>query len=419
MTDYFSPMKSKEREQEISSLLGEGILGSASMSRLRGVSFLGVLNIAAGVPESLRFSRYDHSVSVAYLTWRYCQNLKLRKEISLMATLAALIHDITHPPFSHSTEVYLRIRSGVETKHTSVLTEKKIVKILKEGGNSFPELLQKEGLERLANRIYRLLNIREERNKYHPYLTDIFDSPFCPDTFDGVNRAWYALNTEEVNRRLSAEKLKFIKFIDPIALIHIISASTSYPFVYKSGSPPSKINPIYKFHDLMRVLYNDVIYSEWQSSAMVMFARALEIAYLDSTRFEISQDDATVIKKIAKNPSSKKIFDLIVKGHSFYSLSKENPSLYNLSLDYYNKAMQQHKPYKDTKRIIESIIAKELKVSENLVFWHKFRPLIWSSSNIQFYEFGKIEDLWRLKWHLSEGEPSRESEIEVYYTTLL
>lgn len=80
MTDYFTPEKSSEREREISSLLGKDILEGELMRRLRGVSFLGVLNIVAGVPNSLRFSRYDHSISVAYLTWRYCENLKLPRK---------------------------------------------------------------------------------------------------------------------------------------------------------------------------------------------------------------------------------------------------------------------------------------------------------------------------------------------------
>ena len=389
------------------------------MQHLRGVSFLGALNIAAGVPDSLRFSRYDHSISVAYLTWHFCQNLGIREEISLTTALAALIHDVTHPPFSHSAEVYLQIRSGVETKHTSALTEKKITKVVKEGYNSLPISLQNEGPEKLASRLYKLLNFREERKKYHPYIADIFDTPFCPDTFDGINRAWHALNAKEVKYRLSAEKLKFPETTDPISLIRFISLTTPYPFVYKSKAPPSKANLIYKFHDLMRVLYNGFIYSDWQSSAMVMFARALEITYRDAARFEFSQNDAEVIKKIQGNPISDKIYNLIVEGHNFYSLSKENLSLFRLSLDYYAKAKKQKKSYKEIKREVEALVASSLKISAESVFWYKYRQLTWSFDNIGFQEFGKDENLWSLKWDSSEGEPRTESEIEVYYTTSL
>ena len=184
MPDYFSPTEMKKQEEEISSLLGKDILDGESMMHLRGISFLGVLNVAASVPESLRFSRYDHSISVAYLTWLFCKNLRIKEEISLTTTLAALIHDVTHPPFSHSTEVYLQIRSGVETKHTSVLTKQKITKIVKEGYRSLPRSLQRDVPEKLANRLYNLLKFRKERENYHPYIADIFDTPLCPDTFD-------------------------------------------------------------------------------------------------------------------------------------------------------------------------------------------------------------------------------------------
>lgn len=419
MPDYFSPTEMKKQEEEISSLLGKDILDGESMMHLRGISFLGVLNVAASVPESLRFSRYDHSISVAYLTWLFCKNLRIKEEISLTTTLAALIHDVTHPPFSHSTEVYLQIRSGVETKHTSVLTKQKITKIVKEGYRSLPRSLQRDVPEKLANRLYNLLKFRKERENYHPYIADIFETPFCPDTFDGINRAWYALNTKEVKHRLSTEKHKYFEAINPVSLISFITSTTPYPFVYKSEFPPTKANRIYEFHDLMRVLYYSVIYSNWQSSAMVMFARALEIAYLDSTKFDFDQGDEQVIKKIEENPASNKIYNLIGIGHRFYSLSKENPSLYQSALNYYAESKKQRKSYKDIKRIIEETVAKKLKVSRELVFWHKFRPLIWSLDNVRFNEFGKGENLWSLKWDPSEGEPSKESEIEIYYTTLL
>jgi HD superfamily phosphohydrolase len=420
MSDYFSPEKSSKRESDIASLLGKDILEGESMRRLRGVSFLGILNIAAGVPESLRFTRYDHSISVAYLTWLFCKNLGIKEAISLTTTLAALIHDITHPPFSHSTEVYLQMRSGVRTKHTSALTKQKITKVLKEGHNSLPESLRRESPEKLAIKLYDLLIFREERKKFHPYIADIFETPFCPDTFDGINRAWDALNTREVKLRLSIVQPKYFESIDPISLINFISSTTPYPFVFRSSTPPSKANLIIKFHDLMRFLYNSIIYSDWQSSAMVMFARALEIAYQDSTKFEFSQGDAEVIRMIEQNADSKKLYSLIVKGQSFHSLSKENLPLFRKSLDYYAQAKKQNKSYKDTKKAIETMVANELKISIEQVFWHKYRPLIWSPDNFRFNQFGnQDENLWLLKWDPSEGEPSEEIEFEIYYTTLL
>jgi hypothetical protein len=416
MTDYFSIEKSKMREKDISVLLGSDILRGESMSRLREVSFLGVLNLVADVPESLRFSRYDHSVSVAYLTWCFCKNLKIREDVSLTTTLAALIHDITHPPFSHSAEVYLQIRSGLEIKHTSVLTEQKIVKVVKEGYDSFPRSLQKETPEKLAKKLYELLNFRDKRQGYHTYLTDIFDAPFCPDTFDGINRAWHALNTLEVKQRLVGKQNKYFEPIDPRLLIRDISATSPYPFILKSASPPSKFNLIYKFHGLMRTLYNDIIYSDWQSSAMIMFVRTLELAYRNASKFEINQIDADVLKRIRKNPSSNNLYNLIIKGYEFSKLSKENPILFKYFLEQYARAKKQKKSDNEIKKRIESMVAMRLNTERELVFWYKYRPLMWSPAHIQFSRRPNDETLWSLKWDQVEGEPNKEFEIEIYYT---
>ncbi|MBI5352166.1 MAG: HD domain-containing protein [Chloroflexi bacterium] len=423
MLNYFSQNQTKEREKDISLLLGKEILVSESMQRLRGVSFLGVLNVVAGIPEEQQFTRYDHSISVAYLAWHYCQYLKLPKEISLTATLLALIHDISHPPFSHSTEIYLKIRSGVGTQHTSALTKSKITKVLKESYDSLPSLLQKNGLDGLATTLYSLFN-RKEREKYNKNIGDMFDTPFCPDTFDGINRAWHALNTEEVKNRLGVHKFTYLEALDPMALVRFISSTTNRPLVYRSPHPPTESNLILRFHKLIRVLYNDVIYSHWQSSAMVMFARVLEIAYEDAEKFEFSQkEDKSVIKKIKKNATSNMLYNRIIKGKTFYPLSEKNPNLYKLVIDYLAKTKKQNKSYnyKDTKKTIETIVADKLGIDDKLIFCHVYRPLIWSSDNIWFKEIpiniqNKRENLWHLKWDPSEGEQDIKTKIEVYYT---
>ena len=417
MIDYFSSKSSKDREKEISSLLGNRILESESIKRLRKVSFLGVLNIAAGVPKHYRFTRYDHSISVAYLTWHYCQNMRLPVDVSLTATLLGLIHDIGHPPFSHSSEIYLEIRAGSKYKHTSVLTKDKIRKVLKEGFDSLPRVLKKEGQEALVNMLYNLF-IRSEREKYHQDIVDIFDTPFCPDTFDGINRAWYALNTEDVKKRLGVDKITPLEVLNPIALVHFIS-STTRPFLYKSTTPPTETNLIFRFHRLMRVLYNDIIYSPWQISAMVMFARALEIAYADVENLGFShKNDDVFIKKIEKKFSSKKIYELILEGEHFYSLSEKNFALYKMALNVYDQAKRQRKSYIETKKIIETLIAAKLGIKAEFVFCHIDFPLIWSSDNVWFKEIpgqNRQSSFWLLKWDPSEGEPDAKPRIEIYY----
>ena len=109
---------------------------------------------------------------------------------------------------------------------------------------------------------------------------------------------------------------------------------------------------------------------------------------------------------------------MLVRGDRFFVLSKENPALYKSALNYYVKAKKRRESYKIIKNTIESKVADKLKLSNRLVFWHKYKPIIWSSDNIWFKELNKDEGLWLLKWEASEGEQSKETKIEIYYSTL-
>ena len=414
MTEYYSPENSLEREKVISSLLGEDILKGSSLSRLKNVSFLGALNVAASVPDNLNFNRFDHSISVAYLTWRFCKNLGIREDIATIAILAALIHDVTHPPFSHSTEIYLHTRAGSGQKHTSILTVQKIIKVIKEGYKTFPLFLQNEEPEKLGRKIWVLLKEKKGRKRLHPYLENIFETPFCPDTFDGINRAWYALTKKGANKRSDVKRLGPVEVIDPTSLIDFISTKTPFPFIFRSPYPPSRANLIFRFHNQMRMLYNDVIYSDWQTATMVFFARAVDIAYSGASRFDMNQTDVDVLIKITENPSSHKLYKLLIEGKDIYALSRENPSLFASAMEHYRKSNNQ----KNVNKAIESMVANELGVDNKSVFYYKYRPLIWLSSNINFNTLKTDEQLWRLSWDDTEGEPSPEFKQEIYYTPL-
>lgn len=444
-SNYFSAEQSKAREQIIAELLGKEILESGLIQRLRNVSFLGVLNFAARVPESLRFNRYEHSISVAYLTMRYCENLGLPEHIKLQVTLAALLHDVGHAPFSHSTEVFLHQKAKSQHSHASTLQKSKIKKTLKEGLKSLPAAIidkkkmetyiaslpvseittsnQKEKeLDFLSEEIFKLLHLERERREFHQDIVEIFDTPFCPDTFDGINRAWYALQFAEIEFQSAPDLFKLHKPIDPELLIRFISSIPSSPLVFQSNHPPTEKNLIYRFADLTQVLYNNVIYSHWQSSSMVMFARALEIAYADNIG-QIglsSKTDDSVKEKIKKNKISQKIFGQIILGENFSCLSEQNPDLHQRVLkEFWTKyKVGGIKASFLAKQEIENMVASKLGIDSRGVFCHIHRPLIWSRENVWFKNIDTEAGLWLLKWESSEGTPAKEPSVEVYYMNL-
>jgi uncharacterized protein len=59
-------------------------------------------------PSFAHVDRYEHSLGVAHLAWRWANRRGLCKEEALALTLAALYHDGATPAFGHLFEEYLR-----------------------------------------------------------------------------------------------------------------------------------------------------------------------------------------------------------------------------------------------------------------------------------------------------------------------
>jgi len=413
MPEYFSDEQAKIRENKIIELLGKKILESELMTRLHNVSFLGTLNLEIGSP--IFFSRYEHCISVAYLTWIYCKNLNLPSDTKLVVILLALIHDVGHPPFSHSTMVYLQRRAHYKKTERSALTEGKIKRVLQPGYESFPNELKKYSLDELSNLIYRISYSKKELNSFCPIITELFDTPFCPDTFDGINRAWFAINKPIALYRLQKHKVLPLTPMDPETLVNFVS-STGNPLQFSSRYTISSDNLIYQFHKLTRVLYNEIIYSSWQTSAMVMFSVAIDIAYKGISHFPFSNiDDNRLLKRINKNVESKTLYDQIFNEKYFDSLSLSEPELYKLAKESYNISESSR-----SAKEIERIIAEKLFLKPEYVYCYVFYPLVWDYKNIHIEEIGDNlqnpkEKTYKIKYDRSEGEYSKNFQFEVFY----
>ena len=99
------------------------LLGTFAVQRLRDVAFLGALGYVVDARRgrtgrAAGGSRYEHSIGVMALAWEYAVDRDLSPRRRALACAAALLHDIGHPPLSHSAEPVFAEVSGADHNGT-------------------------------------------------------------------------------------------------------------------------------------------------------------------------------------------------------------------------------------------------------------------------------------------------------------
>ncbi len=77
------------------------IMGRHEVQRLHSIKQLGLGNM---VFPGANHTRFEHSIGVYHLAGRMCDVLELSKEDTMTIKAAGFLHDICHPPFSHTME---------------------------------------------------------------------------------------------------------------------------------------------------------------------------------------------------------------------------------------------------------------------------------------------------------------------------
>jgi HD superfamily phosphohydrolase len=83
----------------------ERFLDSSPLQRLRHIRQLGFAYL---VYPGANHSRFEHSLGTMHLATVMCHNLDLDQKESRLVTLAALLHDCGHGPFSHASEPFMK-----------------------------------------------------------------------------------------------------------------------------------------------------------------------------------------------------------------------------------------------------------------------------------------------------------------------
>lgn len=98
------------------------LIGSRVLQRLRGIRQLALANLV--YPGALH-TRFDHTLGVAHVARLMAERLGVKDEELRLVSLAALLHDSGHGPFSHVSEISLD-RFGDSAKVPADLKEHKI-----------------------------------------------------------------------------------------------------------------------------------------------------------------------------------------------------------------------------------------------------------------------------------------------------
>ena len=307
---------------------------SGPVQRLKKVRLLGTMQYVVGLERN--YSRYEHSLRVAYLAYEYCRHWGLSEHLCRMAVSVALVHDIGHLPFSHGSEVFYREKWGqYHTGRGSRLT-RHLQRVLRIEGHRDEAVTVSAACRLIAGRTLGLGIPGEE------WLHEVFHGVLSADTLDGISRA--------------AESVGLL-VPDAIELIHATRLDSGTILVDASGR-----DLIEAFLCLKERIYRDYIYCSRGIAAEGMLTRALELAFdgvTDSSEF-LSLDDDDTIDRLRSNAHSRRIMECLESGELFVSLLDVSRDRYALVSDLCTRLFRGQANRYVARRAIESELAAQM-----------------------------------------------------------
>lgn len=177
--DYADPFKNDSVDVE--SNLIRALSETRAFRRLRDVRFLGALDYCLvshpnGLQSNARFTRAQHSMGVAALARAYLGLTSHSKTDRLLCIAAAMLHDIGHPPFSHTLEPVFHQWFGLDHHKAS----EQII-LGSKHPSDIPETLAQFGID--PRSVVDILN--GDDGQFHSF----FSGPINFDTIEGILRS--------------------------------------------------------------------------------------------------------------------------------------------------------------------------------------------------------------------------------------
>ncbi|MEM2205085.1 MAG: HD domain-containing protein [Candidatus Hadarchaeales archaeon] len=179
------------------------LLDTPEMQRLRGIRQLGMAYL---VFPGGNHSRFEHSLGVLHLVKKFGELQGLEEEELLLLGAAALLHDIGHPPFSHTLEALMLEKLGKDHVEMSCELVEGKTSFLREEGEEIRTENLPEKLEKWGIKPREVASLLEKKHKKR-YLVELLSSEVDLDQMDFLLRDAHftgvALGMIDVERLLS------------------------------------------------------------------------------------------------------------------------------------------------------------------------------------------------------------------------
>lgn len=196
--DYVMPYRTSDDSAETE--LIQALAATPAFRRLADVRFLGALDYFLithpnGALTNQRYTRLQHSLGVAALAKAYLDLRRHTPQQRLLCVAAAMLHDVGHPPFSHTLEPVFEELFGIDHHRAT----ERIISGQTGLGKAVDDVLRSFGVNPLS--------VIDTLNGGDIFFDHFFSGPINFDTIEGILRARNYLKMQ----RLGLSPLKVMK----------------------------------------------------------------------------------------------------------------------------------------------------------------------------------------------------------------
>src|SRR3989304_9334589 len=333
------PVANETQDSLLKEAVFRDLLRHPALLRLKGVNLLGAMGF---FHRTSGLSRYDHSLGCAELANLFLNSYRFRDEDRYAILLVALLHDIGHPPFSHSTELSLyRMFNRYHRGQTSLM--------LRNHTSYFPNVTSIQQVitndthagSAVFRKVLKTLQAISQNGSTREPIYQILRGPVNIDTMDAIKRAASALG---------------LPFVEPREIIGNLRYDPSEGILFDHNA----LSLLQEFWHLKNLIYQRYIFDLKNQAVEAMVNRAVSLVYEGTkgiTPFYFLTDEQ-LIDVLLQDQRSSFLWDLISKGQPFAPVWDDlQPFVIRQGETNFSTALK-------ARRVVESWFAKRLGIPE-------------------------------------------------------